>query len=90
MATRCIDKQHGDPRVDAGEPPNIAFEWTAPRLRERMREQKKGTGTFLRKKVIAVGTAVAGGPPHRSVREELPHTAPPLGTTVKIQHLYQP
>ncbi len=25
--------------------------------------------------VIAVGTAVSGGPPHRSVREELPHTA---------------
>ena len=24
---------------------------------------------------IAVGTAVSGGPPHRSVREELPHTA---------------
>ena len=33
---------------------------------------------------IAVGTAVAGGPPHKSVREELPHTAPPLGITVKI------
>ena len=32
---------------------------------------------------IAVGTAVAGGPPHRSVREELPHTAPPLGITVR-------
>ena len=27
---------------------------------------------------IAVGTAIAGHPPHRSVREELPHTAPPL------------
>lgn len=25
--------------------------------------------------VIAVGTAIAGRPPHRSVREELPHTA---------------
>ena len=32
----------------------------------------------------AVGTAVAGSPPHRSVREELPHTAPPLGITVKM------
>jgi hypothetical protein len=31
-----------------------------------------------------VGTAVAGGPPRRSVREELPHTAPPLGVTVKM------
>jgi len=27
---------------------------------------------------IAVGTAVASGPPHRSVRECLPHTAPTL------------
>jgi hypothetical protein len=27
------------------------------------------------KAVIAVGTAVTGGPPRRSVREELPHTA---------------
>ena len=25
---------------------------------------------------FAVGTALPGGPPHRSVREELPHTAP--------------
>ena len=24
---------------------------------------------------VAVGTALASGPPHRSVREELPHTA---------------
>jgi hypothetical protein len=29
----------------------------------------------------AVGTALAGGPPHRSVREELPHTAPTSGRT---------
>ena len=27
----------------------------------------------------AVGTALAGGPPHRSVRAELPHTAPTSG-----------
>jgi hypothetical protein len=26
-------------------------------------------------KVVAVGMAIAGHPPHRSVREELPHTA---------------
>jgi hypothetical protein len=26
-------------------------------------------------RIIAVGTAVTGGPPRRSVREELPHTA---------------
>jgi hypothetical protein len=33
-------------------------------------------------KTIAVGTAVASGPPHRSVREYLPHTAPPSGRTI--------
>ena len=32
--------------------------------------QTNGNNTY-----IAVGTAVAGGPPRRSVREELPHTA---------------
>jgi len=34
---------------------------------------------------IAVGTAIAGRPPHRSVREVLPHTAPPLGQTITTQ-----
>jgi hypothetical protein len=29
---------------------------------------------------VAVGTAVTCRPPHRSVRAELPHTAPALGT----------
>jgi hypothetical protein len=33
---------------------------------------------FIRE--VAVGTAVACRPPHRSVRAELPHTAPALGT----------
>jgi hypothetical protein len=28
---------------------------------------------------VAVGTALAGGPPHRSVRAALPHTAPTSG-----------
>ena len=32
---------------------------------------------------IAVGTAIADRPPHRSVRAELPHTAPPLDTSVE-------
>ncbi len=35
-----------------------------------------------RQKGIAVGTTVTGRPPHRSVREELPHTAPPSGQTI--------
>jgi hypothetical protein len=33
---------------------------------------------WIRSTMIAVGTAIAGRPPHRSVREELPHTAPLL------------
>ena len=32
---------------------------------------------------VAVGTPIADRPPHRSVRAELPHTAPPLDTSVK-------
>ena len=32
---------------------------------------------------IAVGTALTGGPPHRSQRAGLPHWAPALGTGVK-------
>jgi len=31
------------------------------------------------RKVVAVGTALTGGPPHRSVLEALPHTALTLG-----------
>ena len=34
-------------------------------------------------KTIAVGTAVASGPTHRSVHEELPHTAPTLSRARK-------
>ena len=32
---------------------------------------------------VAVGTALAGGPPHRSVREGFPHSAPTLGRASK-------
>ena len=32
---------------------------------------------------VAVGTALAGGPPHRSQRAGLPHWAPALGFGVK-------
>ena len=39
-------------------------------------------------KRIAVGTAVASRPPHRSVREALPHTAPPLGQTITTKCCY--
>ena len=34
---------------------------------------------------IAVGTAIADRPPHRSVLEHLTHTAPPLGVTIRCQ-----
>ena len=40
---------------------------------------RRGRGRNL----IAVGTALAGGPPHRSQRALLTHWAPPLGTTVE-------
>jgi hypothetical protein len=32
---------------------------------------------------VAVGTVIADRPPQRSVRAELPHTAPPLDTSVE-------
>ena len=38
-------------------------------------------------KVIAVGTASAGRPPHRSVRTELPHTALTLDVDWQTLHL---
>jgi hypothetical protein len=37
---------------------------------------------------IAVGTAVTGCPPHRSVREELRHTALPSGQTITNEVRY--
>ena len=38
---------------------------------------------FTAYRVIAVGTALTGRPPHRSVREALPHTAPTLSRARK-------
>jgi hypothetical protein len=38
-------------------------------------------GKKSREKAVAVGTALAGGPPHGSVLEELPHTALSSGRT---------
>ncbi len=46
-------------------PVNASVSWPSAFLIDRSRGRR-------------VGTAVAGGPPHRSVREELPHTAPAL------------
>ena len=43
-----------------------------PQLTEAVR-------VLLRNGMVAVGTAFSRGPPHRSVREELPHTAPTAG-----------
>ena len=35
---------------------------------------------------VAVGTALTSSPPHRSVRAELPHTAPTSDVWRKIEH----
>ena len=41
--------------------------------------------TFVKER-FAVGTPVARRPPHRSVLEALPHTAPTLGYSRKASH----
>ena len=41
---------------------------------------EKGDGPKSQKDLVAVGTALASGPPHRSVREVLLHTAPTSGS----------
>ena len=38
-----------------------------------------GGSDWLARKWVAVGTGVAPSPPHRTVRAELPHTAPTSG-----------
>ncbi len=53
---------------------------------------KKATKTFQMIAMspnitIAVGTAIAGRPPHRSVRAELPHTALTLDVDWQTLHL---
>jgi hypothetical protein len=45
------------------------------------------TATLAGETPIAVGTVIADRPPHRSVREVLPHTAPPLGQTIAMQYI---
>ena len=40
----------------------------------------------MRLNFIAVVTAIAGRPPHRSVRAELPHTAPTLDVDLQTVH----
>ena len=42
-------------------------------------------GVRMSRVPIAVGTALAGGPPHRSERAELPHSAPTSGSSDKAQ-----
>jgi hypothetical protein len=48
-----------------------------------------GNGIYLIS-LVAVGMPVAQHPPHRSVREELPHTAPALGHDVQVQSCLLP
>jgi hypothetical protein len=59
--------------------------WSCPLLSCDVRAPTgRGRRTRLRRDSrIAVGTALAGGPPHRSQRALLTHWAPPSGTTVK-------
>ena len=48
----------------------------------RVRNLRNSTGNCLEpvaRSRVAVGTTLAGGPPHRSVRAALPHTAPTSG-----------
>jgi hypothetical protein len=47
-----------------------------------------GVAGLYGRKSIAVGTAIAGGPPHRSQRAELPHWAPPLGFGSGVESLF--
>ena len=46
--------------------------------RDWVRPKSKIHSNDTQGKVIAVGTAITDRPPHRSVRAELPHTAPTL------------
>ena len=48
--------------------------------------RKQGEQNYFRQNRIAVGTALTGGPPHRSVRAELPHTAPTWDVDVQSVH----
>lgn len=55
---------------------------TLPRTRrpDPLRSCGRKAAARHRSQVIALGTAIAGGPPRRCVCECLPHTAPPLST----------
>ena len=75
------------------------FEWRFPRdesMTETIRGVGFGAGVYGEERdvgceatwqaawgMVAVGLAVARHPPHRSVHEELPHTAPASGNDAK-------
>src|SRR5712671_4750497 len=65
--------------VSSGREPVIP-PWS-PRPRDGAREPLASAGGFPLG--VAVGMSIAAHPPHRSVRAELPHTAPPLDTGVE-------
>ena len=70
-----LDALRPSPRSDVGTVrahPELAGEAVALRLELPSRSA-----------AIAVGTALAGGPPHRSQRAALPHWAPALGAGVE-------
>lgn len=72
----------------SAEIPQSKSEWSLPRAKSNgsgMAEFQKAAQpppsvSDSRLSHVAVGTPVARCPPHRSVREELPHTAPTLST----------
>src|SRR5262245_8521980 len=49
----------------------MTSQWMRRRIGSLENQFNPGIAAWL----VAVGTALASGPPHRSVREELPHTA---------------
>ena len=51
----------------------------------RGREAGSGRSDVVANATVAVGMALAGHPPHRSVREQLPHTALTSGVTINLQ-----
>jgi hypothetical protein len=79
----------------AAQPPSLLRDWLVPAslelildlfqlrphpLRYRDAPQPEPPAPGLPANVVAVGTALAGGPPHRSRRAELPHRAPASGS----------
>src|SRR5664279_5353946 len=55
----------------------------ARRAPSRHPRPSQATDSSISTRLIAVGTALTGGPPHGSQRAELPHWAPALGANAE-------